>query len=192
MRLTVRPKILKRRIDASLMDTFRASLRYFAADAHCRRSLFETGYANQLRLQGCSRFWRSLLASQHGVHRLYISVGYVLVFLAGNVRGTQDNAGPERLIREVKARIWFTYLRQVVEFRQSGWQGKDAGPLHLHVSTGEIPNQLNGFTGMSRESGNCEAPSSQGTHSACLTTGQQGGIELIPDWRPSRLAVDVG
>src|SRR6267143_6121612 len=40
---------------------------------------------------------------------------------------------------------------------------------------------------MSRESGNCQAPSSQSTHSTCLTTGQQGCIELISDWRPCRL-----
>jgi len=45
---------------------------------------------------------------------------------------------------------------------------------------------------MNRESRNCQAPSSQSTHSACLTTGQQGYIELISDWRPCRLAVDVG
>src|SRR3954469_12927296 len=44
---------------------------------------------------------------------------------------------------------------------------------------------------MSRESGNCEAGSSQSTHAACLTPRQQGYIEVISDWRTCRLAVDV-
>src|SRR6266852_4163494 len=92
MRLTVRAKTRKQRIGASLMDTFGDSLRDFASDAHWGRSRFETGYANQLRLQGCSRFWRSLLASQHGVHRLDVSVGHDIVILASDVRGPQNDA----------------------------------------------------------------------------------------------------
>jgi len=44
----------------------------------------ETGYANQLFLQACGRFRRTLFASQHGVNGLDVSVGHDLVILAGN------------------------------------------------------------------------------------------------------------
>src|ERR1700730_14885677 len=88
---------LKQRIEAKLMDKFRPSLRGFAADACWGRSLFETGYATHPLLQGCTRFWVALFASQHGVHRLYISISHGLVVLAGDVRRTQNDAGPERL-----------------------------------------------------------------------------------------------
>src|ERR1700756_497750 len=88
--------------------------------------------------------------------------------------------------------IVFTHLRQAVKLRQSGWLRKHTGPLYQHIFTGEKADKFQRFPGMSRESGNRQAGSSQGTHTTCLTTRQQSNIELVSDWRPCRLAVDGG
>src|SRR6266849_62507 len=81
------------------------------------RSLPKAGYANQFVLQRCGRFRCPLLARQHGVHCLDVSLAYVWIFLAGDIRRTRDYAGPECLTQQGETRIWFKYLRHVVEFR---------------------------------------------------------------------------
>jgi hypothetical protein len=82
-----------------------------------RRSLFETGDANQFILQSCGSFRRTLLAGKHGVHFLDISVSHTRVFIASDVRRTRNRARLERLTQKGKTGIWFNYLRQVLEFR---------------------------------------------------------------------------
>jgi hypothetical protein len=72
---------------------------------------------NQVVLQGCGSFWRSLFASQHGMHCLDVGVGDLLVFLASDVRRTRNEACPEGLTQNAKPGICFKYLRQAVEFR---------------------------------------------------------------------------
>src|SRR6266852_1057431 len=94
-------------------------------------ALLETVDANQLLLEGGGSFRRTLLASQHGVNCLDISIGHVLVFLASDVRRTQNYTGPEGLAQKFETGIRFKYLRQVVEFRQSGRLRKQAGRIYL-------------------------------------------------------------
>jgi len=72
---------------------------------------------NQLILQGCGSFRRTLLASEHGVHCLDVSVGHLLVFFASDVGRTQDDARTERLTQKAKTGILVQVLQEVVQFR---------------------------------------------------------------------------
>jgi len=83
--------------------------------------------------------------------------------------------------------IWFKYLRQVVELSRMGVCESTRRPIHLHVFYGEIPDQNLRLRGDEPRNRECHAPSSQGTHSACLTAGQRAYLNYFGsetrDWR---------
>jgi len=155
------------------------------------RSLLETGDANQLILQGCGSFWRTLLASKHGVHCPDVSFGHVLVFFPLTAEGretmpvrTLDSIGQNgdsiRLLQAVR-RVPVEWVTPKARATASVARlcGIDTGPALMlrgdEPRIGKRPSRLLP-----------KYPRGLPYHQAAAL------YRTISDWRPCRLTVDVG